>query len=397
MMTTTRSGVAAERSTALDAARGVAALSVLVYHSWLYTRDQVSDTARASWTDYALHELRLGLVLFFVLSGFLLWRPWVAAGLGRRERRAGELHDYLVRRAARVLPAYYLALAGAIALVWPAGGTFGARLPSPGQLPLFLVFGENYAAGARMSLDPPMWTLVIEVSFYLLLPLAGALALRCAPRRWAQALVPLGLLAIGVWFNHAVAGRGGAIVSKVLPAMLPYFAVGMLAALLLDGRVPARRAAAVLLGAGAALVLGDGVWQAHGAWSGSHSYAYRIWRDLPAAVGFAAIVAVAASGSLARAARRRRRPLVALGTISYGVYLWHVPVLVAARHLGVLPLSTPLAALLALTVAGALATASWRWVERPSIAWARRRVARARERRARAPDRVRERVVEGTV
>ena len=366
------------RSDAIDGLRGLAALSVLLFHAWLYTRADVSAGSRETVVDYALHEGRLGLVLFFVLSGFLLWRPWAAAGLGHRERpRVGA---YLVHRGARVVPGYYLALAGSVALLWGAAGTPGVRLPDGELLPLFLVFAQNFNPGSVMKLDPPMWTLAVEVSFYLLLPVLALLAAQRLPRRRAaQALVPLALLVFGVAWNHGIAGGSTIVLGKLLPAMLPYFALGMLVAVVLEGR-PAfgRRAVWPLLAAGTLLVLGDAVWQARGAATHDPSFAYRIWRDLPAAAGFALVIAVAAGGGRGTAVLRWR-PLVAFGTISYGVYLWHVPLLLYARHVGLLPLHTFPATVVALALTVPVATASWRWVEQPLIArgraFTRRRVA----------------------
>jgi peptidoglycan/LPS O-acetylase OafA/YrhL len=370
-----------DRSRALDGARGLAALSVLAFHAWLYTRAVPSASARESPLDYALHELRLGLVLFFVLSGFLLWRPFAAAARGRRPRPG--VREYLVRRGARVLPAYLLALTASVVLLYPADGTPGLRLPDPHDLPLFLVFAQNFFPETLMKLDPPMWTLAVEVSFYLLLPVLAVLGAYRLPRGLAwQALVPLGLLALGVWFNHDIAGTEVEVANKLLPAMLPYFAVGMLAALLLDGRAGlGRRAAWALALAGVALVVADAVWQAQGAASRSASLDYRIWRDLAAAIGFAALVAIA--GGAARRGGPPRlldaRPLVALGTISYGLYLWHVPVLLLARHLGLLPLQTLPALAIALAATIPIAAASWRWVERPAIERARTATRRWRK------------------
>ncbi|MBB4662967.1 acyltransferase family protein [Conexibacter arvalis] len=377
---THKSPTSPSRSDAIDGLRGLAALTVLVFHGWLYTRVDVSAGSRASVVDYALHEGRLGLVLFFVLSGFLLWRPWVAAGRGRRDRPGTAA--YLVHRGARVLPGYYLALAGSIALLWGAAGTPGVRLPDADLLPLFLVFAQNFNPGSVMKLDPPMWTLAVEVSFYLLLPLLALLvSLRLPRRRAAQALVPLALLAVGVVYNHAIAGGGSIVAGKVLPAMLPYFALGMLAAVALDGRPRfGPRVVWPLLLGGCLLVVADAVWQAHGAASESGSYSYRIWRDLPGAAGFALIVVAAAGGDGTGTAALRWRPLVAFGTISYGVYLWHVPLLLYARHLGVLPLQTVPGTLVALLLTVPVAAASWRWVERPAIergrALTRRRAGR---------------------
>ena len=145
------------RLASLDGLRGLAALSIFVFHGWLYTMPQPSATARSTVGDYAVHELRLGLVLFFVLSGFLLSRPWFAAALG--ERRPPSIGRYARSRAARILPAYYAALGGSILLLWGLQGTPGLRLPPADELPLFIVFGQNLSPGSVMKLNPPMWSL----------------------------------------------------------------------------------------------------------------------------------------------------------------------------------------------------------------------------------------------
>src|SRR5947208_12435707 len=124
------------RNRALDGLRGVAALSVLVFHVWDYARP-VPHAVLDSPADYALNEGRLGLILFFVLSGFLLYRPWVRAVL--RGTPNPQLGRYLICRAARIAPAYYLAVLGSVVLLWGASGTPGVHLPPPTLLPLFAV------------------------------------------------------------------------------------------------------------------------------------------------------------------------------------------------------------------------------------------------------------------
>ena len=311
---------------------------------------------------------------FFVLSGFLLYRPWLRAALG--ETATPRLGSYLLRRAARVVPAYYLALAGSVALLWNLDAVPGVRIPAATDIALFAVFAENFFDGPLMSLDPPMWTLSVEVSFYLALPLAGWAALRAAGGRLRQAAVPLALLAFGIGWNYLIAGRGWPMpVSKVLPAMLPYFAVGMLAALIAHGRTISRRAGWALA-AGAVALIGADAWWHSVVTTGT---APVVVRDLPAAVGFAGVVALAAHG--VRAGRvLGTRPLAGLGTVSYGVYLWHVPLILWAKGHGLLPSSPVLALLAALAATLVVATASWLLVERPVLAWAHRRTPRARPR-----------------
>ena len=375
------------RSASLDGLRGLAALSIFVFHGWLYTMPAPDATDRSSIGDYAAHELRLGLVAFFVLSGFLLCRPWFAAAL--EKRRPPDVRRYARARAARILPAYYAALAGSVVLLWGLRGTPGLRLPPSDELPLFFVFGQNFSPATVMKLNPPMWSLAVEVMFYALLPLIGWLAVRLPPTRRMQALAPLALLALGLVYNWTIAGHGlGMTFSKTLAAMLPYFALGMLAALALHGRaigMPAKRS---LIAAGVALIAADAVVKASAAALGLDiGVVLAIIRDLPSAVGFSLIVA-----ALAVAPRSRiigGRVLAGLGTISYGFYLWHVPVLMVLRGYGLLPLDPVAGTLVALGPALAISTLSWFALERPILRWTARvdRRARARELGRRGTDR----------
>jgi peptidoglycan/LPS O-acetylase OafA/YrhL len=373
------------RLSSLDGLRGLAALTVFLFHGWLYTMPRPDASDRSSLGDYAAHELRLGLVAFFVLSGFLLSRPWFAAALDGR--RPPDLRRYVRARVARIAPAYYAALAGSILLLWGLSGTPGLRLPPAQELPLFAVFAQNFSPSSVMKLNPPMWSLAVEVSFYALLPVVGWLAVRLPRRRRAQALVPVALLALGVLYNWSIAGRGLSMTfSKTLLAMLPYFAVGMLAALALHDRAIGPRARRALIAGGLAIVLADAVVKAAGAANGVGATYFVIFRDLASGAGFALIVGAVAATPSSRILGGR--VLASLGAISYGFYLWHVPVLLFMRGHGLLPLDPLLGTLAALGPVLAISTLSWIVLERPIIARARQRNAREREGR-RAPDTLR--------
>ncbi len=117
------------------------------------------------------------------------------------------------------------------------------------------------------------------------------------------------------------------------------------------------------------LVVADGWLHAHAVAGSDLALRLRIIRDLPAAVGFAAIVAVAS----ARPPRALGwRPLAWVGGISYGLYLWHVPVLLALRADGLMPVSPLGAFAVGLPVSLLLGWLSWRFIEAPAIAWSRR-------------------------
>ncbi|UTI62354.1 acyltransferase [Paraconexibacter antarcticus] len=367
------------RAPALDALRGVAALAIVALHAWLYTTT-VAEKGD-SLGDAVVHQLRLGVPLFFVLSGFLLYRSWVVAARGGRP--LPRLGTYARRRAARVVPAYAAALLGSLLLLAPLADVRGVDIPPLHALPLFAVFASNLSPATTGALDPPMWTLAVEVQFYVLLPVLAWLALDAPERRdtrvpgTARLLAPpLVLLAGGTLFNlaHAV-GAGSIVVATSLPALAPCFACGMAAAVLAERPTVRRRPPGVrilVLLAAAALVVLDGGW--HEADAG---YAGRILRDLPAAAGFAAVILVAAQARGTTARVLATAPFRVLGALSFPVYLWHMPLMLGLRGAHVFPEHHPAAAFAAvLAVTLPVAWLSWTFVERPGIRW-----AAARERR----------------
>lgn len=376
------------RTAGLDGLRAVAALSVLCLHVWLYSRGDPSHPSRGGFLDHAAFELRLGLVFFFVLSGYLLYRAFAAAALRRGARV--DIALYARRRIARIVPAYYLAIGGAFVLLWGGRGDAGVRLPDAGSLPLFFVFGQNYSHATFLRLNPVSWTLCLEAAFYVLLPLIGVLAYRLGRRgARAQGVLLIAFILVGIGWNAAVYSGGWSdMAGKALPGYMPYFAFGMLVALWAErrrargadtGRLSARTSAA-LVAAGLAIVALDAVWHATATRPG-HDALLSTFADLPAGAGFALVVLAAVAGAGASVRWMSVRPLAWVGLVSYGVYLWHVPLLLFARRVGVLPHSFLPTLALALPCVLAVSAASWYFVERPLIARAARVPAARRERR----------------
>jgi peptidoglycan/LPS O-acetylase OafA/YrhL len=220
----------------------------------------------------------------------------------------------------------------------------------------------------------------VEAAFYVLLPLIGAVAWRLGPRaRTWQTLLIAALIPLGLVWNQLVHDNGWNILaSKALPAYLPYFAFGMLLALWAEarrergGRPLGSGATTALVGTGFAFVAADAYWHATAAPRAVNAW-LAVLADVPAGLGFALIVGGAVAGTGAATRWMSFRPLAWVGLVSYGVYMWHVPLILFARSIDVFPHAYLPRLLLLLVPTLLVAAASWYLVERPLIARAARR------------------------
>lgn len=380
------------RSAPLDGLRALAALSVLAFHVWLYRPGGPPET-RTALSDKILFELNLGLICFFVLSGFLLFQVFARASL--TDGPGVDIKQYGVRRAARILPAYYACLVGCLLLYWLVGPS--KMVPDLETLPLFAVFAQNYSADTVMTLNPVTWTLSIEAALYLVLPLIGLAAYRLGHKRVAHQAVFL-LVLVGVtlaWNALVFTYDWRPIGPKVLPAYIGHFALGMLGALWFEHHRKTRSeplsafSTATVFVAGLGFVFLGGFWHE----TDGSGITYAMFSGLPAALGFALMIVAAASGTGPAISWLRARPLVEIGIVSYGVYLWHLPLLLAARHVGLLPDAFAPRALIVAALALLAGFASWRLIEQPLIRRfgatkpQGRRQSESHRRRAQEPDR----------
>jgi peptidoglycan/LPS O-acetylase OafA/YrhL len=350
---------------ALDGVRGLAALGVVVFHVWLY-RDNRHHGARHALLDHLLFSANVGLIAFFVLSGFLLYRPYARAAVGRGP--APRATDYARRRIARIVPAYYACGLGCFVLYSTVGPD--SILPSARELPAFAVFAQNYSLSTLMQLNPVLWTLSVEAAFYVALPLIAFAARGRVP-------VLLALVVAGIGFNLLdQTVFDSEIPGKTLPAYIGVFAIGMLAALAVERRnkplTPSVSAMCMLLGAAMVIL--------RAAWTESPVLVDPLTRAALlaplSAVGFGLMIAAAAEGLGTAVAWLHWRPLAYAGLVSYGLYLWHVPVILVLDERGALPVALlpRLAMVLAITLA--IATVSWRLIERPALRGRTRRAKR---------------------
>jgi peptidoglycan/LPS O-acetylase OafA/YrhL len=353
-----------------DSLRAIAALSVVGFHVAFFTGN-FSDNPLSRW--YA--QLDVGVVIFFVISGFLLYRPFAAARFAGVDPPG--VVPYAIRRVFRIVPAYWLALIG-------IGAWLGVDAVFRPRGTLYFGFLEIYdnstivgAAGIGQ-----IWTLCVEVSFYVLLPI-WALAIRRVPVRGTRGFVVSEGVVLLAAFLIAVVWRvtttdfapdGSVLINPEvvsLPAYLDSFAIGMglaVASVVLgpDRAVPGR-ALAWPLALAAFVVLGlctnvDGL-------TGNLAQ-----HELKGLVAFGVVVPAIWVAERSLSARvLALRPLLWVGLVSYGLYLWNPAVLKKMADAGWAgTLTVPVYAVVGLAGALAIAAASWYGLERWALAFARR-------------------------
>ncbi len=358
----------------------MAACSVLVYHVWRFgapSGERPDLGALSTVMPYLWH----GVTLFFVLSGYLLYRSFAAAAL--RGTAAPSIVRYAANRALRILPAYWVVLLFTVFVLQVALVPDASGARTEGALPrdllvLNLLFLQNYTADSIFTGIGPAWSLSVEVVFYAVLPVLGLLALRLtarARRRRTAVLVPIVLLLlVGASSKLAMLGlvEWEVGVSRSFWGLADMFGLGMLVAVVhievQDGRLSLPRfwrAGTVALAGGVVVLLaaaGTTRLEPHDL----HQYA----SGIVSALLLALVVMPAGRGSRGLLRVLETRVPLAIGPISYGVFLWHEPLLrwlrmhgATADGAGGFVLSLAVVGL----ATGVLATLTYRYVEAPAL------------------------------
>ncbi|MET9087859.1 acyltransferase [Streptomyces sp. NPDC004237] len=298
----------------LDGLRGLAALYVVLFHCWLYTFPGYPDSSAPFWLDGLMFG-RLAVVFFLVLSGFSL-----AISPARHGWRLTGVGEFLRRRAWRILPPYWAALALSLAVSWcvvPASH-FG---PPTGATVLVygLVAQDVFTAPTP---NGAFWSIGVEAELYLLFPLL--LFLR--RRRGAVVLavcVTLPVVAGGLLAAHANPLEGD---NWLAPHLAPVFAAGVIGAGIVTASDRIRRLPWGWLAALAALpVPALGIIRGS-VWTVNHYF----WIDLAIAPAMTMLLAAVATGRPAVLVRLlTARPVHRLGGFSYSLYLIHLPIVLA--------------------------------------------------------------------
>jgi peptidoglycan/LPS O-acetylase OafA/YrhL len=346
---------AAPRFALFDSLRAIAALSVFAVHlPWVATLP-AGNVLR----PYLL-QLNTGVAIFFLISGFLLYRPFVAARvLGTTAPAAG---PYALRRSLRIVPAYWVALPFAVLLVGPSGEAATAtRVFSPHGVVSYFGFLQVYDSDTLLGGISAAWSLCVEVTFYAMLPL-WAFALGRIGARSRQAVVRSELVALAALFVAGLAWTTVAAASThitpavfldvtqlkpwlwVLPAYLDHFALGMGLAVL--SVVVAERAARPralrlverapwvpwALSAVAFLAMGRLVRWFPDDWAARYVAAHVLQGVVALGLLLPAVFGDPERGWVRRLLANRA--LLWVGVVSYGLYLWHVAIMRELTDLG---------------------------------------------------------------
>ena len=302
------------RLAGLDGIRGLAALYVVINHIFLRAFPGYPVDHAPVWAGWFIYG-RFAVVVFIVLSGFSL-----ALSPARHGWSLGALTRFARRRARRILPAYWAALAASLAVAWLV-------LPPPGQgspgVKSALVNGllvQNLVAAP--SPNRSLWSMAVEAQLYVLFPLL----LLLVRRRGAFAMVALVTVvvaAIGVIGPQVP--RLDTFVIQSAPDLAALFALGILTAGIVCASAASRsRPWARYAVAAAAPVIAAIGWRGS-VWTLDHLF----WVDLALGPAIACLLAALATGQAARLlCVLDARPLRALGASSYSLYLTHGPIVV---------------------------------------------------------------------
>lgn len=373
---------------AIEGLRGVAVLWVILFHYCIVRDPAVRDPWNAivdSWypLSVVVRNGYLGVDLFFLITGFLLMLPWFRHAAERRP--APRARDFYLRRARRILPAYYVHLLFLFGLVLPVmyGIVFVRVNPGFTLENLGAHLGlQQYLTprtSASLGLNGALWTLTLEAHYYLLLPLFAPLFVR-APLASAAAFIviacawrwlagfdlePLVRAEMYLGSNWHVTERDmRKLIAAQLPGYLAHFAMGIVAGwawLRWRGLRPGRAQSAAWIALGAA-ALGILYWL-----YGGSGVSLGLEPRLAAAFTLGlAMIAFVSSGMPIAGAILGMKPLAFVGRVSYSAYLYHLPLLLLWNKLdpalGALNFPAYIACVLA------VAWLSYRWIELPFMA-----------------------------
>lgn len=352
---------------AIDVLRAAAALMVLVFHVIILGKWEAFSPYGA-WI--VLRNGWVGVDLFFIISGFVIS---LAALQGYETHGPAFRRTFARHRLARIVPLYLLS--GMVYLFCTQPELLAASPQQWGvRIAAFALFVQNLHPDWHGSINGPSWSVALEMQFYLLM-LCVAPWLARTRAAWVVAVAVI-LAASYRLVSTLVLVPGDAVIHtqfiylSQLPGVVDEFALGMVLAVAVrrrQGRLARALApswfnffawtavAAALLSVAGMLFARWGYWESRAM--------LVLWRPL-LSLGLCALVACAIA--FPRPGTAWLAPARYLGTVSYGLYLWHYPVLLT------LTLRAPSitgASLLLWTLCGTLLLSvfSWHLIEKPCI------------------------------
>lgn len=331
------------RVDSLTGIRAVAALLVVLTHA-AYTTGKYPQ----GYLGLVYSRMEIGVPIFFVLSGFLLFGPWVKAAVradGRRGRGSGDepapsVRRYAWRRVRRIVPAYAVTVVAAYLLYH-----FRTAGPNPGHtweglfrnLTLSQIYTDDYLYSYLHQGLTQMWSLAVEVAFYVALPfLAYLLLVVLCRRRWRPWLLLAGLAGLAMvspaWLilvhNTDFLPDGARL---WLPGYLAWFVGGMVLAALQPLGIRAYALACVPLAIVSYLIVSTPI-------AGEPTTSPSELREALFKIAFYAVISTLLVAPLALAGHgvaggkqgglyvqmMGSRPMVFLGEISYEIFLIHL-------------------------------------------------------------------------
>jgi peptidoglycan/LPS O-acetylase OafA/YrhL len=317
------------RVASLTGIRAVAAILVMLTHA-AYTTGKYTH----GYVGLIYSRMEIGVPIFFVLSGFLLFSPWVRAAVAGNPPPS--LRRYAWHRVRRIMPAYVVTVLAAYLIYH-----FRTAGPNPGHtwmglfrnLTLTQIYTDDYLFSYLHQGLTQMWSLAVEAAFYVALPLlAYVLLVVLCHRTWHPLRLVLGLVALALispawlWLVHTtdVLPDGAPL---WLPTYLMWFLGGMLLAALLPLGVRAYAMICVPLALACYFIAATPI-------AGAPTTSPAELREGLFKTLFYAVIATLVVAPLALrgtdgltswyARAMASRPMVFLGEISYEIFLIHL-------------------------------------------------------------------------
>lgn len=310
----------------IDGLRFLAIMPVLFWHAGIRAVRMVPGADYYTALAWLPHGY-VGVELFFFISGYIISFPFLAG-------RPPSLGRFYLRRVYRLEPPYLIAMVGAFLALTLSGYRPTDALSFRGDIPLWqslaasLVYLHGIIFGVPSTLNPPAWSLEVEIQFYLLSPFLLLAYLRAPSRRARMAMataLAIAFVLLSCWLDTTYGRYGFHRLSLVGHA--PAFILGVVmsdyALAERPFQAPAKaRFDAGMLG-GAVLLLGAGLYE----WR--HDFATGVVRDMAKLAGMVLLYFGAARGL-----RGRRwlgaAPIALIGGMCYSIYLVHLIVMQAA-------------------------------------------------------------------